>query len=710
MKTIKYIILSLFISGGLNAQEQRAIFTSDTTQLEDLELNEVVVTAEKREEKLIEVPYSISTVSARKVEQEKIENLRDLTSRIPNLFMPDYGSRLTAPIYIRGIGSRINSPSVGLYVDNIPYFEKSSFDFNFNDIERIEVLRGPQGTLYGRNTMGGLIHVITRQPSTERQTRLISELGSYGNLKLNGYHSQSLFADDLAFSVSGSAMHHDGYHTNTYLDQKVDDLKDYNGKIKIRYQASDKLKINILAFDNYSTQGGYPYAVFNVETRETDPVSYDHHSTYERNHAGAGLSAEYSGRWFKINATTSYQNVDDVQDVDQDFTTFSYVAVQQYENQNLLTQEIRLSSEYSNKLNWIFGVFGFAQNMDKQVDVAYGEDGITRFRLPGPMKKLKTYDETNLGIASYFQTTWKGLISKKLDITLGGRLDIEDNSLDYLYDLEVNGNARNMEDTSWFRSPVLVFLPKIALKYNFSGNTNAYFSIAKGYKNGGFNSTIEREEDKTYEPEYSTNFEMGLKSSAINNKLQFNTAVYYIDWSDQQIYQPVPSGQGSMLKNAGKSRSYGIELEAVANPAKNLITGISFGYTEATFLDYVEDSTTDFSGNYIPYVPKFTGNLSVSYRIPFKSRTFHSLILNSNYQQTGKLFWNEENTAYQDSYGILNASAMVNLGMFDVEFWGRNLLGANYQSFWFDMTTAFGNEYAQRGKPFNFGATVKVKF
>lgn len=702
------IIISAFPVG--NAQKQPVIFLADTTQIGNLELNEVIVTAEKREEKLIEVPYAVSLISARKAEQEKIETLRDLTSRVPNLFMPDYGSRLTAPIYIRGIGSRRNTPSIGLYVDNIPYFEKSSFVFDFNDIERVEVLRGPQGTLYGRNTMGGLIHVITRRPSAERDTRLSTEIGNYGNLKLNGYHSQALFSDDLLFSASAGATRHDGFHHNEFLDQRVDNLEDYVGKLKVSYNVSGKLQFKLMAHDNYTKQGGYPYAVFNNESRQIENVSYNHRSIYERNHGGVSLNATYKGRWFTLNTTGSFQNQKDLQDVDQDFTSFSYVAVQQYETQDLYTHEVRLTSEYSDRFHWVMGIFGFTQSLDKQVDVGYGEDGISRFKLPGPMEKMKYYDEKNHGIAGYFQTTWKEFLVNNLDLTLGGRLDLEDNSMKYSYDLDMMGNVRTMDDTLLKREPVLVPLPKLSLKYNFSDKSNVYASFAGGYKNGGFNTTIEEGVNYTFDPEKSFNYEVGMKSSVLQNKLQFNLALYYIDWKDQQIDQPVPSGQGAQTTNAGHSRSYGFELEAAANPLRNLITSVSFGYNEATFLDYVEDSTTDYSGNYIPYVPKFTGNLSVSYRIPFKSKTFQSLVLHSNYQQTGKLFWDEANSAYHDSYGIINASALVDLGMFDIEFWGRNILGTEYHSFWFDMTTAFGNEYAQQGKPFNFGATVRVKF
>ena len=139
-------------------QAQKVILSRDSSYIPPVELESFEIKASKEKNVLQELPMAASVLKGRHVEQQEINSLTELSSRVPNLFMPDYGSKLTSPIYIRGIGSRINSPSVGLYVDNVPYFEKAAFNFEFFDIERIEILRGPQGTLYGRNTMGGIIY------------------------------------------------------------------------------------------------------------------------------------------------------------------------------------------------------------------------------------------------------------------------------------------------------------------------------------------------------------------------------------------------------------------------------------------------------------------------------------------------------------------------------------------------------------------------
>lgn len=160
MKLLYYLPILLCLAYTARGEE----IEKDTAKIRNVELNEVIVQSFKQQRDLRLEPLSASAVTGTAIQNRNITGIKEFSSFIPNLFMPDYGSKLTSPVYIRGIGSKINAPSVGLYVDGIPYFEKSAFDFDFNEVDRIEVLRGPQGTLYGRNTMGGIINVYTKSP------------------------------------------------------------------------------------------------------------------------------------------------------------------------------------------------------------------------------------------------------------------------------------------------------------------------------------------------------------------------------------------------------------------------------------------------------------------------------------------------------------------------------------------------------------------
>ena len=228
----------------------------DTTKVIDIE--EVVVIASPKETgKLRELPTAVSLLSQKDMQANQITTLKNVSSLVPNFFMPDYGSRLTSAIYIRGIGSRINTPAVGLYVDNIPYIDKSAFDFNFYDIERIDILRGPQGTLYGRNTMGGLIKVHTRSPFSYQGTDVKLSYGTKSNYRsasLTHYHRWS---DCFAFSAGGYYEGSDGFFRNSLNGKKVDNMEAGGGRIHAIWLPSDNLKLDFTIGYDRRMESGY---------------------------------------------------------------------------------------------------------------------------------------------------------------------------------------------------------------------------------------------------------------------------------------------------------------------------------------------------------------------------------------------------------------------------------------------------------------------
>jgi len=701
VKVLFFITVISLISA--DSFSQYILYRKDSLSMPEYRLDDVTVKATKETHKLREVPNSVSILGSITLEKNQTNSLKDITSIVPNLYMPDYGSKLTSPVYIRGIGSRINAPSVGLYVDNVPYFEKSSYDFDLFEIDRIEVLRGPQGTLYGRNTLGGIINVFTKSPFKEQGTRLYVSGGTYGLFKVQA--TQYIKAGRrAAFSLSGGYNHRDGFFTNAYTGEKSDELNSYSARARAEVYITESLKAEYVLNYEKSSQGGYPYMIYHDTITEPE-VNYNLYSFYDRAIVSNSLLLKYELPGVILQSTTSYQYSDDYQAIDQDFTPASLFFVTQGEIQNMFSQEFIVKPSLEKRYRWIAGAFLFRQVMDKNVRLTYGEDGVVRYRLPGPTETLKTYDTPTSGAAVFHQSTLNDFLIKGLYLTAGIRFDYEKSSLDYEYYRTINDNTTLLDE---FVSDLdfYEFLPRIAMGYTINSNHNVYLSVAKGYKTGGFNSTFEREEDRTFMPEESWNYEAGIKSVLFNNRLYGDLAVFYIDWRNQQIYQTVPSGQGSMLKNAGRSVSKGVELSMTALLPYETEVNFGYGLTDAKFTEHVVNATTDYTGNYIPYVPGSTISGAVTKSFHFKSEIINTLAVSVNYTGTGTIYWNETNDTSQDYYGLVGGNISLIRKNVTLEFWGKNLTNTTYHAFRF---TALGNSYVQPGKPFWTGFNLKIR-
>jgi outer membrane receptor protein involved in Fe transport len=690
---------------AINVSAQKIQTKNDTVLLDEFYIEDIIVTANKTAERAKNIPAAISTLSGYQKENKQINTLTDLTSVSPGFHMPDYGTSLTSPIYIRGIGTRINEPTVGLYVDDIPYFDKATFNFDLYDIERIEILKGPQGTLYGRNSLGGLIKIHTGEPENYSNTEIALGYGIYDNRNIHLKQHLPLVKDKLNVSVSGNYSYEDGYYENDYNNQTIGGKNNFAGRFKMLYNISETADMKFIIDASKNENNGYPYSRMGSDNSLKE-ISYNHESKYKRDLFTSGMV--YNKRWKKVQmkSISAFQYVDDKQDIDQDFTSQSLFNVLQERTNNFYTQEINFSNNKQSRFDYLAGVFGYYQTRDKQVDVNYGQDAVDMFRLPGKMTKYKSYDKKILGSAVFGQISYKDLFWDGLKFTTGLRYAIEKTSLDYLYEREMLDN-RTIEDDFEETMSKPVLLPKVALHYQWNPDLVQYGTITRGYKSGGFNSTIEREQDITYGPEFSVNYEMGLKGSLLQKSVHFSAALFYIDWQDQQVYQPVPSGQGSMLKNAGESHSQGGELELKGRPIPNLVLFSNFAYTDARYDKYEEGPESDHSGNYIPYIPRMTLNLGGDYRHKIDVGFLQELRLHTSYKGIGKHFWNDENTLKQDYYGTVNMSITAVSKKFDVTLWSKNVFNTEYKAFLFEFSP-LQSAFAQRGLPARFGIKIST--
>ena len=545
----KHILLALSILASSHAMAEKTYtLPEDTTKVIDIE--EVVIIASPKEtSKLRQLPASVSLISQKDMQANRITSLKSASNIVPNFFMPDYGSRLTSAMYIRGIGSRINTPAVGMYVDNIPYLDKSAFDFNFYDIERLDILRGPQGTLYGRNTMGGLVKVHTRSPFSYQGTDLKLGYGSGNNHRsasLTHYHRIN---ERFAFSAGGYYEGADGFFNNTYLDKKVDDMQAGGGRIRAIWLPSDNWKLDFTVGYDYTDEGGYPYYYTGKLKGEEDradllgKIAYNKESSYRRSLLNTGLNIEHQADNFIFNAVTGFQHLNDRMFMDQDFSPMDTYTLEQKQRINSITEEITFKSKPGKDWQWTTGVFGFYQDMNVISPVTFLKDGMgmlnqmlgsvipgkIEISMGGPMAMnilpSLVITDTEMPIDGHFKTPqynvalfhqsqFRNLFGMEgLSFTAGLRLDYEMMEMTYNsgtfldYTVGIKGEMTQMgqvirEINMMPETPLTVesrykgklskdylqLLPKFALQYDFNNNkSNVYASVSKGHRSGGYN-------------------------------------------------------------------------------------------------------------------------------------------------------------------------------------------------------------------------------
>ena len=765
---------------------------ADTTRVIDIE-EVVVIATPKENNRLRQQPISATSFSQGDMRNNSVTSVKSLSGLVPNLFIPDYGSKLTTSVYVRGIGSRINTPAVGLYVDNIPFIDKSAFDFNYSDIERIDVLRGPQGTLYGRNTMGGLIRVFTKSPFTYQGTDISLGAATYNNYKasVNHYHRIS---DKFAFSAGAFYEHEGGFFENVARNnEKIDKGDEVGGRMRAIWLPKDNLKLDFTVNYEYSNQGGYPYQLTSLS--ETDiyyqnlkgdlgKVAYNNECGYMRHLLNGGLNLEHQAENFILSSVTGFQYLKDEMNLDQDFTRKNVYTMAQRQNSKTISEEIVLKSKPGRRWQWTTGVSGFYQWLDTEGPVTFHEDGISSLmenNVNGIFKKIKeekpmmpdmslditdnniliggNFKSPMLSTGIYHQSTINDIIFDGLSFTAGLRMEYEKYWLDYNSNTNINFDFKIAVMPMPFKglnsSPkvngnishdYIQLLPKFALQYDFNKNNNIYASVTKGYRSGGYNIQMFSEivqgemingmisvldekshgmvsqmggdkiphydfniqETTMYKPEYSWNYEIGSHMTMFDGRLQADVAAFYMDTHDQQISRFAASGLGRVTVNAGKSRSIGGELALKAQITDVFSLNGNYGYTHATFTDYVVSDEVNYNGNYVPFVPEHTFTVGGQYIFRMKSGAWlDNIIVNANYKGAGRIYWTEQNNAYQDLYGTLNGRISLNKGNGQIGIWINNALNTDYQAFYFE---SMNRGFAQMGRPMQIGVDLRCRF
>ena len=764
---MKQISTLFFAFVMFSASTFAAVEPADTTRHIVVDDVSIVASAPKQHFGLSKEPISSSVANLSMLEREGISSVKQLSAMMPNFYQPDYGSRMTSSIYVRGFGARIDQPVIGMTVDGVPYLNKNNYDFEMADVARVELLRGPQSTLYGRNTMGGQMNIYTLSPLHYEGLRGAVEYGSGNSVraKLNFYDKAS---DKFAYSVGGYYNRTDGFFDNAYDGSDVDWGESAGGRLRTIWQMGGGWSLDNTASFGYNYEGGYAYAKYDVEQDVLSEVNYNDMSRYMRYNFSDGLVLSHTGDEYKFTATTSYQFMHDRMRMDQDLTTMPIFTLKQEQREHAFTEDVVLrTNDSSRRWQWVTGAYGFYKKIDMHAPVSMLEGAIDNLilgNMPAMIKQFLTidpfvldsnFDLPTYGLALYHESSLRA--GERWRFTAGLRLDYEaskmkyDNyaSVNYSFNMppmgpgmppiSITNRAFEIPFNGEEKLDYLELLPKFAVNFT-TGVGDLYATATRGYKAGGFNTQIfsdilqnkmknglmgdamsqmgrpsapaepspyDEASVTTYDPEYSWNYEVGGHLRFAEGRLNVDFAAFWIECRDQQL-TVFPEGltTGRMMSNAGESRSLGAELSVNWTPNDKFSLSGNYGYTNAKFEEF-NDGVTDYSGNYLPYAPQHTSSLMASYSIPVNCSLLDDITLNASWQGVGKIYWNEANTLKQNFYSLLNASVEFRKGDYSLSLWGRNLANADYYTFYFK---SMGRDFMSQGKPIRFGATLNFAF
>lgn len=682
------------------------------------QLDAVVVTAQKLEEDIQAVPFTVNALSSKQVQQYRLWSSRDITAIVPNLYSTNSGDARNVTS-IRGITTTSYDPAVATYIDGVNQFGLDTYIAQLFDVERIEVLSGPQGTLYGRNAMAGVINIITKQPGN--QTTGFGELniGTYGQQRYALGFRTPLVKDKLFLGVTGVYDRTDGFYTNSFNNTDFDKKHSIVGNYYLRYNPGARwaLTLNVKHNENRNN-GAFPLAGTQEDAFDS-PFTVNQNAVTKLvdNIFNSSLVANYAGHRLNFSSQTAYQSNHRyyTNPIDGDFSPADIVTIindygKKWNNVKVFTQEFKFSSPASltSPFKWTAGTYFYHQDNPVKQATRFGEDAGFYGIDDTNFSTINTTKGKSTGIAFFGQGTYS--INDKLDFTAGLRYDYEKKEQgvlgEYQHDPDPNPIFETQPDTSTTVT-FHAFSPKVTVAYHIAAQNSVYTSYSRGFRAGGLtplSSDPSQPPLYVFKPEYSNNIEIGSKNTFLDNKLQVNLSLFYISVNDAQVPTLVLPDAFTITKNAGTLTSKGFDLHVVATPVKDLQVEFNFGKNDAAYttLKLPQDGgEVDKDGAHQIFTPAFTSMTAVQYGIAIGEA---KLIARGEWMMLGTQYFDLANMIRQSSYSVVNARVGVAVRKYELTFWGRNILDEKYIAYAYD----FGATHL--GNPENYGVTLRASF
>ncbi|CAH0992729.1 Vitamin B12 transporter BtuB [Sinobacterium norvegicum] len=700
------------------------------SQETSLMLEEVVVTAQKRAESIQDTPISIAAFDEQSIEDRGITNVTDLQSNVPNLQLtPHPNSATTTRAFMRGVGNNDDQitidPSVAVYIDGVYMARSQGLSMETGDIERVEVLRGPQGSLYGRNATGGAINFITAAPDLEQFGFKQQLTAGSDNLLYSKTAINAPLSDNLAAKITYVNTQKDGFVENLgtgadhFGDQDRDALR-----LDVLWQPTEDLSIRY-GYDNsniadspvYIVPTGTPGNNVDRPTQGSPFVSGLQNNDVSID--GNNLTVDwYINDSVQLKSITAYRELDSY--TYQDFMTginplaptepLQTTATNTQQDQ--FSQEIQLLGEaFDSRLEYIVGGYFFKETATgrDQLNIPVAQAGIT------DVEQLRNTNITNTAYAVFAQGTYTpNILEERLHITAGLRWSEDQREADTAFNTTAdNGNTDFGGWASKGDNTFNDFSPSLIAAYDLTDDVNVYGKVGTGYKAGGFSVRSSTPEvfSEGFAPETLISYELGLKSQLFDNRLRLNAAAFWADYEDIQVAIQT-QGRYNDVSNAGKATIRGLELDATALITTGLTAVVSYGYLDAQYDEVIDSNGNDLTDQFV-FInsPNNSYNAALDYAFP--TYNWGSLSANLSYSYQDEKYTKAENDAYViDAYGLLNARISladipVPSGELRTAIWGKNLQDTEYYVAHFQAGFPPGAVF---GDPRSFGVDVIYEY
>ncbi len=665
--------------------------------------DETLVTARKQAESLERVPLSVSVLDARELEDFRVLEVSDLVSRLPNTVFSEFSARRLSFPFVRGIGSGLGDPAVITYVDDVPQFGFGGTNLPLFALERVEVLRGPQGTLYGRNALGGLIHLRGRRPASERRIDVGTSFGSDDLREYSGSFSGPLGAG-LTGDAAILASERDGFTTNDFTGHDLDERDGFFGRGRVLWSPSAGSEFDFTLFGERARDGGFVLSELDALRANPHHVDQDFEGLTNRDVLSPSLVYRASGDELDFTSVSSWQTWDVLETSDFDFSPIDGVRRRSEEEQRYLYQELRLGSAPGDgrraEFAWLVGASGFRSDAERQAANHFRPGGAGIFFPPGSEGidlNDGQFDDSGLALFGELRLP----LGEALELGAGLRYDREDKRVERTHTFDPGSGPfvlGQSEDHRTFDELV----PMASLAWHVDEETLLYARAAEGWKAGGFNlSAPSGAED--FDSETAWSYELGWRRSFDEQRTHLGVTAFFIDWQDMQLSQ-FDAGAGGYVSNAGAAESQGLELEARREFAPGLEGFATLGVLDTEIQEFTDSFGTDTAGNELPFAPDHTWSLGLRTGGELPSGAQWSL--SGDYARAGDFFYDAGNRA-GDAFGLANLRLGLDSATYGVALWVRNAFDEEYETVAFQPSPVDPDTFVgESGAPRVLGFTL----